>query len=449
MFDFLRSKDGKARQAAHHWLELAERVYHFRRDQIPAAQLQDLESARAALKAQVKARAGASVLTPAIEHLEQTMRACGGRIYPTNSLVENVEFFLVAAIVILGLRAYFVQPFKIPTNSMLPSYYGMTAESFPPGEGPGPLARAFRFATLGARNYSVVAPADGAVMVRVFRDARAAFSEQSGRSMLVFPAVLHEYAFSVGGQVATLKIPKEFEGEFTTVLDREFGAENGRLKTAAGRSQGESSILRVRGGSDPLDARVYWIPTGRTVRKGEAILSFDILTGDLLFVDRVSYNFVPPSVGSGFVFKTGHIDSPEMQDPSSGRQIQQYYIKRLVGVPGDTIEIRRPDSAPADGNAKPLGPRDGQLYRNDAPITGAAAFGKNARREGLYPGYIADGNLGFGEVVEVPEHFYYALGDNSPRSKDSRFWGFVPEKDVVGRPLFIYYPLTKRWGPAR
>ena len=53
-----------------------------------------------------------------------------------------------------------------------------------------------------------------------------------------------------------------------------------------------------------------------------------------------------------------------------------------------------------------------------------------------------------GEIVTVPEHFYMALGDNSPRSKDSRSWGFVPEKDVVGRPLYIYYPLTKRWGLA-
>jgi signal peptidase I len=53
-----------------------------------------------------------------------------------------------------------------------------------------------------------------------------------------------------------------------------------------------------------------------------------------------------------------------------------------------------------------------------------------------------------GDVLDVPEHSYFAMGDNSPRSKDSRMWGFVPEKDVVGRPLFIYYPLTKRWGLA-
>jgi signal peptidase I len=49
----------------------------------------------------------------------------------------------------------------------------------------------------------------------------------------------------------------------------------------------------------------------------------------------------------------------------------------------------------------------------------------------------------------VPEHAYLALGDNSHDSFDGRFWGYVPEKDVIGRPLFIYFPFTRRWGPAK
>ncbi|HEY9154833.1 MAG TPA: S26 family signal peptidase [Opitutaceae bacterium] len=43
---------------------------------------------------------------------------------------------------------------------------------------------------------------------------------------------------------------------------------------------------------------------------------------------------------------------------------------------------------------------------------------------------------------------YYAMGDNSYNSDDSRYWGPVPRANVVGRPLFIYFPFTKRWGPA-
>ena len=124
-------------------------------------------------------------------------------------------------------------------------------------------------------------------------------------------------------------------------------------------------------------------------------------------------------------------------------QVRQYYVKRLVGTPGDVLEIKAP-----------------VLFRNGKPIEGSDAFGKNARREGKFTGYTnnkggaviegtADGTLLPGRTVTVPANAFFALGDNSPNSLDSRYWGFVPEKDVVGRPMFIYYPLTSRWGPTR
>ena len=78
----------------------------------------------------IKERAGAEKLKLGIERLEDVLRKTGGAHYPKTALVENVEFFLVAAIVILGIRTYFVQPFKIPTNSMWPTYNGMTSEVF-------------------------------------------------------------------------------------------------------------------------------------------------------------------------------------------------------------------------------------------------------------------------------------------------------------------------------
>ncbi len=454
MFDFLLSEETKLRRSTAHWLESAQRIYDYRRDQLSADQASRLQGAAAALRSLVKEKAGAKSLKQGIEALDLVMRECGGRIYPAGSLAENVEFFLVAAIVILGLRAYFVQPFKIPTNSMWPTYYGMTAEVFPPGQEPGLLRKAVRLVGLGAMNHTVTAPADGEVMIPVFRDYRPAFTERPGRSLLVFPTMLRDYVFMVGGAEAKVTIPADFTPEYERVLEQEFKGDSESLlwalKRAADRAGPnlESSSLRVRGGSQPVDARVYWIPTGRMVRKGETILSFDILTGDLLFVDRISYNFVRPKVGDGFVFKTENIVSPEMED-ANGRQIQQYYVKRLVGLPGDTLEIRKPeDGISGDGARAAHGRQGGQLYRNGKPIEGAEAFVMNARREGLYPGYTADRGLAFGQVVKVPAGFYYAMGDNSPRSKDSRYWGFVPEMDVVGRPLFIYYPLTRRWGPA-
>ncbi|HET7537313.1 MAG TPA: signal peptidase I, partial [Candidatus Didemnitutus sp.] len=144
MFDFLLSEEKKTRRHAANWLEVADRVYKFRRDQLTDTQGQRLVAATGELKQRLKERVDASKLKMAIEKLEGTLRETGGSHYPVSSLVENVEFFLVAAIVILGLRAYFVQPFKIPTNSMWPSYYGMTHESFKDGEEPGVLGRVGR-----------------------------------------------------------------------------------------------------------------------------------------------------------------------------------------------------------------------------------------------------------------------------------------------------------------
>jgi signal peptidase I len=154
--------------------------------------------------------------------------------------------------------------------------------------------------------------------------------------------------------------------------------------------------------------------------------SFDELAGDQLFVDRVSYHFMRPAVGSGFVFRTGNI-------PDIARQYgDQYYIKRLVGTPGDRLEIK-----------------GSELNRNGAPIAGSSAFEANAKRTDKYTGYVAMGLLSPGDTVTVPKNSYFAMGDNSSNSQDGRYWGFVPAKDVIGRPMFVYYPFTKHWGPAR
>jgi signal peptidase I len=49
----------------------------------------------------------------------------------------------------------------------------------------------------------------------------------------------------------------------------------------------------------------------------------------------------------------------------------------------------------------------------------------------------------------IPPHSYFAMGDNSYNSYDSRYWGPVPEENVVGRGLFVYWPFTRHWGLIR
>jgi signal peptidase I len=430
-FGLFSSVETKMRTTAANWLELADKVYDYRRDKMTDAERATLQQAAGSLRRQLKEKSDASKLKLGIEALENVLRRTGGTHYPKSGLMENVEFFLVAAIVILGVRMYFVQPFKIPTNSMWPSYNGMTPEVFASkADEPNVAIRALRLAAMGARPHTVDAPADGEVIIPLTSNGHRAmlpYHEVKGRNWFIFPARMKEYVLLVGDKPVRVTVPLDFDFEWV-VRDAFFGGSESRRPgglVLAERLEAQKGTQR-----DPRSG-VQFLRSGKTVRAGERVLSFDILTGDQLFVDRVSYHFVRPEAGDGFVFRTDNIDSPNMRDRATGRQLEQYYIKRLAGVPGDTLEIKEP-----------------VLYRNGRPIEGSKAFNRNATREGNYPGYEATGLLAEGQTFTVPPDSYVALGDNSANSQDSRYWGTVPAKDVVGRPLFIYYPFTKRWGPA-
>jgi signal peptidase I len=431
----IRDAGQKMRENASNWLELADKVWHYRRDVLTAAEASDLRSRTDGLRQVLKERGDAAKLKISIEELEGVLRRTGGAIYPKSAIVENVEFFLVAAIVILGIRTYFVQPFKIPTNSMWPTYYGMTGENLAPGtKAPGAIERIFRLVAFGAQRKEIIAPRDGEVSALFFENGTLAGVPRPGRNWLVFPTTLTEYTFLVGTTPATLQVPADFH-EFERLFietyfgdKRSFDAEWARLKAA--RLLEPASVRYDESGRS---INVVRMPLRKTVKAGEAVLRFDLLTGDQLFVDRMSYHFMRPKVGQGFVFRTGNI--PGIANVYG----DQYYIKRLVGVPGDKLQIKEP-----------------VLWRNGKPIEGSSAFAKNATREGKYRGYFngppwndAHYLVTEDEILQVPARSYFAMGDNSGNSADSRYWGFVPGKDVAGRPLFIYYPFTSRWGPAR
>lgn len=115
-----------------------------------------------------------------------------------------------------------------------------------------------------------------------------------------------------------------------------------------------------------------------------------------------------------------------------------FLVKRIIGIPGDRIHLengvvyrngerlQEPYVVHSIGNHNSF--RDG--FPNAAPIEG----------QDLFPGWqvtmrehVQDGN------ILVPEDSYFAMGDNRDVSRDSRYWGFVPRENVVGRPMFIYW----------
>ena len=109
-------------------LEGAEKVILYRQDVLPADVVENIKSLEAQLKATFKAKEfNAEKLEQDINALREVLVEHGGKIFPVTMLGDWVEMLVMAAIVAGGIRSFFLQPFKIPTNSMWPTYNGMTS----------------------------------------------------------------------------------------------------------------------------------------------------------------------------------------------------------------------------------------------------------------------------------------------------------------------------------
>ena len=159
-----------------------------------------------------------------------------------------------------------------------------------------------------------------------------------------------------------------------------------------------------------------------------------LIEGDRILVTKFEYRLHPPTRGDIVVFYYPNEWHPitervhqffDASRPVGARFSQlltagRPFIKRLVAVSGDHVEIRA-----------------GHLYINGALLDSNQVFRSNH--------YYNDGMYGReGQVIEVPADSYFVLGDNSGSSHDSRFWGFVPKRLLIGRALCIFWPPT-RW----
>ncbi|MFH1738593.1 MAG: signal peptidase I [bacterium] len=142
-----------------------------------------------------------------------------------------------------------------------------------------------------------------------------------------------------------------------------------------------------------------------------------LLIGDRFLADRFSYNFTDIEVGDVVVFRA----PPTIPgyDPAN-----PYFIKRVVGLPGDTIEIGA----------------DHYIYRNGERLSDPPIFKKNP--------YFADSATLHFSKTKVPDGHIFVFGDNSSNSFDSRYWGPVPIENVMGKAFFRYWPVYPwRVGP--
>ncbi len=165
------------------------------------------------------------------------------------------------------------------------------------------------------------------------------------------------------------------------------------------------------------------LPTLRGVQRSDGRAT----VGDHVVVDTLSYRVHAPQRGDIIVFRTD--DIVDLPEKSRG----QYWIKRLVGLPGERVSIRPPN-----------------LWINGAQVLQPEIFGRIQRQENGYRGYVLPGGspparyLGREtDTVQLSQDEYFVLGDNSPASLDSRYWGPVKRKAIVGRVISIYWPLDR------
>jgi signal peptidase I len=115
----------------------------------------------------------------------------------------------------------------------------------------------------------------------------------------------------------------------------------------------------------------------------------------------------------------------------------QHFVKRVVGVPGDRVRLINKrvyvNGQPLDEPYVQYIASDRQPYRDDFPRTDIPARDTNARW------WLEMRKLVEDHQLIIPEGHYFVLGDNRDNSEDSRFWGFVPRQNIIGRPLLIYW----------
>ncbi len=190
-------------------------------------------------------------------------------------------------------------------------------------------------------------------------------------------------------------------------------------------------------------AQNYLIPSGS--------MENTLLIGDHPVVDQItlapSASWMPlvkyrePRRGDIVVFFKP-VYQPGIDEPDAdGTPKYTQLVKRLIGVPGDHIHLRN-GVVYVNGVAQPQ-PKDGikdagssinQVFLDEFPaVPPAGVPGTTESWAVSFSSYIQNGDL------VVPPGMYFMMGDNRHNSLDSRFWGFVPRANIIGRPLFNYW----------
>ncbi len=393
-----------AKELLHH----CHAVRHMRRDVLPADALASLATAISGL---ATARQGRDFA--ALERALREAEAAATAANPPRALPhlrELTETLVVAFGVAMAFRAYFFQPFKIPTGSMQPTLYGHHSVGRSPDGTPVEPTRfdrlpmkPLKWLFTGKWYNEIIATDAGSVVVSADR------ANAPGYVTVTVRGKRH-------------KVPQD-------AYDRDELSIRGYQR------------VREAGMADAGGHRIEIIGRGMA-QSGDRIWAGYQTFGDHVFVNRMKWNFFPPRRGQIMVFGTDGIP-----DLNPG----EHYIKRLVGLPGETLSVRSPyltvDGEPVTSPETVLriaekreAWKNGPRYLGYA-LTGHAEFMSQIRRIAVRC------PLGMeGDVMTLGSDQFLPMGDNTANSFDGRYWGAVPRRRLVGPASCIYWPFSPRWG---
>jgi len=361
--------------------------------------------------------------------------------YPNAAWRENVEVLLVALAVAMGIRTFFLQPFKIPTASMQPTLSGITSKNFlveTNYQKPTGMA-AVKDWFAGASYLSYKADRDG-TFDGVSKPLRLLIFNI--KQTLWFGGKPHNFWFvpdTGGGMPLPLTLGQSLRAMFMDL-------------PPSPESEMPSDLERLMN-----------IRRGTPFHAGEDVLKMKFNAGDHLFIDRVSYNFVTPGRGDIVVFQTSGI--PEDKRYRFQIPADEFYIKRLVGLGGETLSMKADylvTGTPGMGdvpachlviNGQPLSaatPGFSKLYAASNRPDGAQEVKYEPDRyygHGSIPArFDVEPTLALGKDFQVRPDHLFVMGDNTMNSLDSRYWGDFPAEKVIGKAFFVYWPLSERFG---
>jgi signal peptidase I len=402
---FTSSSVRHAWQAANH----VEKILHHQRDLLTPKAIETVQDSIDDLRATCRTGDKGAVRVS----MGKLEKAANEQLkpYPHAAWRENIEVALVAIAVAMAIRTFVLQPFKIPTGSMQPTLYGITDENYAGQAGvkfPNAFAGFLEYWFSGVSYQHVVAKTAGAL---------------SGAKEPVKLVLFNLWQdIQVGNTTYKIWFPPD-----------------GLLKRAGLVDGCGQAITRV-------------------FQPGEDIIKLRSISGDHLFVDRVTYNFRRPTRGDIVVFETHGLTA------LSRDQQDTYYIKRLVGLGGETLQMKRDaivNNAPGPGfdfttcTQRLEDMPAGHLVVDGREITAATPHFENLYSFSDLPRgarsmpYRTNHYHGHGELMKLsdarkfsvePGH-YFVMGDNTYNSSDSRYWGDFPQEKVIGKSFFVYWPI--------